>query len=562
MPGFTKLRMFALTLAGLILSLTPVFNTPQGDRAFYRPAQDLITSPTPAPPEIEGFEVSRGEYREPAETSGASIQPAPRVMLSVDAPAPLAGFNGISMQPDNNLLPRLHTPPDTHAAAGIDRIVEVTNGHVAIYSKSGALLAGGDSGPGAVDLDDFCGESGPDPHCYDTKVIFDQYANRFVAIALDGKSSAQSTLRMMVSKNGQPGNLTTDWDRYYLPTGTNISGTNAWLDYPGLGLSPEAIVVTGNLFGDAFPFIFSGTKIRVFDKSELYDGDPAVSYIDLNNNPSMGFTLQPAHHFGPTPAGTFFLMNRENDSTLRVWTLTSLPSSPSASSALVNTNNQGGCVQLAPQKGTTQKFVDTVCIRMMNAVWREGTLWGTLTGATAGDTRSLIHWFEVDTTTPGAPTLLQHGSIDGGAGEYTYMPAITVDSCGNAALVYTQSSPARFPEMRYTGRLNTNPLNTMQSPVVAKTSAGYQDDFGGSSTPPSRERWGDYAAAVIDPIDDSFWLTHEYVKVPPLFGNDSGWGTWHTHFTFSCKGPFPGNPVAYLPIVSHNSLSALTANQR
>lgn len=548
-----KFRQLLIALSSLTLLLTSASYLSPSDHPTTRA---FAASPTPKPGNIEGFEIHRGEHQEPVAPLSEQTLPVPNYALEVNAPAPLGSFAGIGMEPDNNPLPRLHTPPDTHAAAGFDRIVEVTNGHVAIYAKNGALLAGGDSGPGAIDLDDFCGDTSPEPRCFDTKVIYDQYANRFVAIALDGKSSSEGKLRVMVSKNAQPGNLTTAWDRYSTPTGTNISGNSAWLDYPGLGLSPEALVVTGNLFGDDFPFIFSGTKIRIFDKAELYDGDSTVNYTDINNAPSMGFTIQPAHHFGPLPAGNFYLLNRENSATLRVWKLSGLPGAPTASSAFVSTNNQGGCVQTAPQKGTTEKRVDTVCIRMMNAVWREGSLWGTLTGSTDGDTRALVHWFEVDTGAPASPALLQQGVIDGGAGEYTYTPAITVDSCGNAAIVYTQSSNARFPEMRYTGRLSTNPLNIMQSPVIAKTSAGYHDDFGGTSSAPSRERWGDYAAAMIDPTDDSFWLAHEYVKLAPVSGDDSRWGTWHTHFTYACRPPFPDTPAAYLPLVFQNSISA------
>ncbi len=112
------------------------------------------------------------------------------------------------------------------------------------------------------------------------------------------------------------------------------------------------------------------------------------------------------------------------------------------------------------------------------------------------------------------------------------MPSISVDDCGNAALTYTQSSSVRFPEMRYTGRLAGDALHTMQTPVVAKASAFFFDDFTSAG---GRERWGDYSATFIDPSDQSFWIAHEYAKVAASgSGNNGRWGTWIANFSFDC----------------------------
>jgi len=184
--------------------------------------------------------------------------------------------------------------------------------------------------------------------------------------------------------------------------------------------------------------------------------------------------------------------------------------------------------------GTTKKL-DTVCPRMMNAVWRDGSLWGSLTGDNVGETKTIVNWFEVHTNNypTSSPTLYQHGTIDGGSGEFTFMPSIAVDNCGNAAITYTQSSSARFPEMRYTGRLSTDAPNSMQSVVTAKTSAGFHDDFAGE--PPDPERWGDYSTTALDPADQSFWVANEYVATAASgAGDDSVWGTWIAKFTFGC----------------------------
>jgi hypothetical protein len=345
-------------------------------------------------------------------------------------------FNGIGME--NNDDGFINTPPDTNAAAGLDRIVEVTNGHVAIYNKSGGLIAGGDSGVGAVDLNAFCGPVTA-RGCFDPKVIYDQAAGRFVAVVLDGSTSSSSWLHIMVSKTSSPANLNSDWDKFVHSASTTITATPGWFDYPGLGVSPDAVVVTGNIFSDAS--LFQGTTIRVFDKAELYDGDASATFVDIDSTPATGgATIQPAHHLTAPTAGTFYLLQRGNSSFLRVVALTGVPSSPVVSGSFLSTADQGVCVADASQLGTSKR-IDTVCPRMMNAVYRNGSLWGTLTGSNSSDSRAVVQWFEVETNSfpSSTPTLRQHGAIDEGTGEHTFMPSISVDACDNAAVTYTQS---------------------------------------------------------------------------------------------------------------------------
>ena len=497
------------------------------------PPDPASPTPTPMPAQIEapfGADVA------PLFPVREGVPPAPGLVSSANAPAISTGFAGIGMEFNSNN--EMWTPPDTHAAVSSDRVVEVTNGHVAIYNKSGTLLAGGDSGPGAVDLIGFC--EGEVNGCFDPKVIYDQGSERFVAVVLEvnnDNSPSTSFMHIMVSKDSLPGNLTTeDWGKFRHGASATIGSTDGWSDYPGLGVSPDALVITTNIFSASGSFL--GTKIRVYDKAELYDNDATATYVDIDDgflggSPSgSGFTIQPAHHFGSPPAGTFYLFQGWNTTYLRVVALTGVPSSPAESRSLLSTADQGVCVHAVPQKDTTKK-VDTVCPRMMNAVWRDGSLWGTLTGSDPTDSRAVLQWFEVETNgfPSSTPTLRQHGTIDAGTGEHTFMPSIAVNACGNTGLTYTQSSSERYPEMRYTGRLAADSLNTMQTPAVAKTSISYHDDFWSN---PLFERWGDYSATVIDPSDQSFWIANEYVKTAASGGGNNGrWGTWIARFELS-----------------------------
>ena len=500
-------------------------------------------TPTPMPPlwSPAGNEVSLPPDKLEVSTPLAPLS-VPELTGEVAAPPVTIGFAGIGQEPDGNSF--IHSPPDTNAAAGPSSLVEVTNGHVAIYDKTGGLIAGGDSGAGAVDLETFC-EVGD---CFDPKVIYDQESQRFVAVALEGKEFSDSYLHVMVSTDSTPENLSTDWDKFRHVAGASITG-NGWFDYPGLGVSPDAVVVSGNIFLDSNGD-FDGTKIRVFDKAELYDGDATATFVDIDRDlPTGGFTVQPAHHFGP-PAGTFYLMQAWNSTFLRVTVLTGVPASPVVNNAFISTADQGVCIPTAPQQGTT-KLIDTVCRRLMNAVWRDGSLLGTLTGSDSTDVRAVTQWFEVETNgyPSASPTLRQHGTIDDLV-KSTFMSSISMDGCGNIALSYSVSSTSTFPAVAYSSREADDPLGEMPGGgVEAFVSAFHFDDFTGLPGG-SAERWGDYSSMSVDPADQSFWVANEYARVAATGAGDDGrWGTWLANFTFGCVPP-PTPTVSPAPTIT------------
>jgi hypothetical protein len=70
--------------------------------------------------------------------------------------------------------------------------------------------------------------------------------------------------------------------------------------------------------------------------------------------------------------------------------------------------------------------------------------------------------------------------------------------------------------------------NTMESEVMLKAGeASYFKDFG-----TGENRWGDFTATVVDPVDDtSMWTIQEYA------GQSNMWGTWWGSIT-------PGAPAA------------------
>ena len=102
------------------------------------------------------------------------------------------------------------------------------------------------------------------------------------------------------------------------------------------------------------------------------------------------------------------------------------------------------------------------------------------------------------------------------------MPSIAQDKVGNIAIGYSVSSTSMYPAIRYTGRVPSDPLGRMESEVSIREGAGAQL--------PSNDRWGDYSAMTVDPVDDcTFWYTNQYYGVSSL----RNWRTRIASFKFS-----------------------------
>lgn len=96
-----------------------------------------------------------------------------------------------------------------------------------------------------------------------------------------------------------------------------------------------------------------------------------------------------------------------------------------------------------------------------------------------------------------------------------------MDKVGNIALGFSASSGSVLPSIRYTGRVPTDTLGTMQSENTIQA--------GGGSQTGTLHRWGDHSAMTLDPLDDcTFWYASEYLKASGSFN----WSTRIASFKF------------------------------
>ena len=119
-----------------------------------------------------------------------------------------------------------------------------------------------------------------------------------------------------------------------------------------------------------------------------------------------------------------------------------------------------------------------------------------------------IRWYELRRTT-GSWNVYQQStySIDTNC---RWMGSIAMDTAGDMGLGFSISSSQMYPAIKYTGRLQNDPLNVMdisEKGIYYGTGSNTSNDAGGYS------RWGDYSAMTVDPSDGmTFWYTQQYLS--------------------------------------------------
>ncbi len=444
----------------------------------------------------------------------AAVQAAP---ISPNAPVTIANFDGVS-----NISGVL--PPDTNGDVGPNHYMQWVNLSFAIYSKTGALLYGPAAGNTL-----WAGFGGV---CQTTNngdpiVLYDQLADRWMVsqFAVPGGASGYHQC-IAVSQTGDP---TGAWYRYdFLWSNTNMN------DYPHFGVWPDGYYMAVHEFANAATW--AGQGVAVFEREKMLQGLPArmVKFNLYSTDPNMGGML-PTDLDGPAPAaGTpnYFVEPDDNaggfpQDQVQIWafhvdwanTANSTFSRVAAlATAAFDSNMCNGARTCIPQSGTTAKL-DAIADRAMyRAQYRnfggyETIMLNHTVDATSTD-RAGIRWYELRNTGGAGWGINQQSTFSPDA-THRWMGSVAMNSAGDIGLGYSASSSTMFPALRYTGRLATDPLNSMtqgEGTLIAGTGAQTH----------TAARWGDYSMLSVDPVDDcTFWFTSEYVQT-------TGSASWRT----------------------------------
>jgi uncharacterized repeat protein (TIGR01451 family) len=408
-------------------------------------------------------------------------------------------------------------PPDPSGDVGPNHYIQGINTALAIYDKTGNLMAGPFSFNTFMSQGQF-GNLCDTANFGDPIILYDTFEDRWIvtdfAFQLDASNNVKSPSMQCfaVSKTGDP--VAGGWNYY------SITRTDGMNDYPKLGVWTDGIYMSANMFSFGAGS-YQGTIVWAFNKAQMYAGAATAQIAEFNVG-SGDFTLMPSNarlQTGTPPPGTpnYFLSSWNYLNALTAykfkvdWNKISLSSFTGPEVISAGSSWPDAATPAAGQSGTTQTL-DTLGIRAMmqnhysningvESLWMPHTVRRVNTTGAAAP-----RWYQVNVTGGTvAPNLPQAATWDpdGNNNIHRFMPSLAVDRMGNMAIGYTASGTAMFPSIRYAGRLATDPVNTF--------SQLEQTLFAGTGSQTTYNRWGDYTHMTLDPDGCTFWYTNEYL---------------------------------------------------
>jgi hypothetical protein len=408
-------------------------------------------------------------------------------------------------------------------------VVETVNETLAIYNKStGAFIS-------SQTLQSFfsgfvTGSIG----MFDPTVMYDEAAGRFIVeAAVKDSTNSKSYVDIAVSNSSDPTAGFTEKHQIEVDQGGQY-----WVDNGKLGGNADAYVFTGNFY--TFSNSNGPELVLTIDKTSVLDQNSST-LTDYINTRSSDFSMIPARMHGAVSGGPMWFAETSwsGGSWIDVVEMTNVDTANPSFTDNNLTVNSYSYTSSPPQPGGTVGIIDC---RVLNVEWSNNNLVAGFDSISGSDAAAA--WVEF-ATGGSRPTVSQQGVIHPGSGVQTYFPAVGVDSSGNVGMTYMESSSSERVSMYFTGRLASDPVNTMESASLAQ---------GGAATL-SPNRAGDYAGIALDPSTSAtFWAGNEYAR------SGGSWGTWLCQFTITSGSGDQPPTVATPASASPSPVTGTTTN--
>jgi len=524
-------------LAAVIAVLFAAFS----NGAFAQGTTDRMSTPRQmsAPPSPEALEAT-----------------APEAPSALELPAAIADKVTIGLNLETSRLFNTTAnggsgfiPPDTMGAVGPSHIVEMINGNFEVFDKvTGTSLE-------TRSLDSFwtnkAGLTIANVFTFDPRIVFDPASGRWFAVSLDtsdvdsdGTNETIDNIYLARSDTDDPRG---DWDGVRFVADT-VGGAE-FHDYPTLSVDADGLYICTQDFGFA-----GGTNESCYSvpKADLLLATPSIANLTRFEAtpaglPTVDGSLQPALDFGLSDGRAALL-----GSTGTGLTRTDIFGSAGAGATLGTPVPIAGAPAHAAPPPARQpqdtdpadtETIENVAPQFVGNVFEQGNSLWAVHAVQGSGSNSALRWYEIDETTN---TVLQTGLIDDPNRDF-HEPSIAVSELGNVVIGYTCSGPTLAASVCVSVGETSAGVTTFEAPAILFTGAGYYyRDFRNPMTGlPNRNRWGDYSATVIDPVDScSFWIFQEYVAVgatgdvgPAPDAEGGLWGTRAVELTFNnCAG--------------------------
>jgi len=519
---------------------------------------DLRSLPRTKPIELERKELPDPAFRPVTAEGGViappgSSTPAGAPVPLAPAPPPIAVYEGL-----DRFTWGAGSPPDTNGDVGPSNFIQTVNTSIGVYRKSDGFQQA------AFTFNTFMSQGAFGNLCDtnnfgDPVVLYDTFEDRWIITDfafltdINGNVLAPAYQCFAASMTGDP--VAGGWNFY------SIQITDALNDYPKLGIWPDGLYMSANMFSFGAGSTFKTARAWAFNKAQMYAGSPTVKVVSFDI-PGGDFSVMPSNarlQTGTPPPGrpNLFISSWVFTNALTVykfhvdWNSIPLSTFTGPDVPIAATSWPNAAVGNAGQPGTAT-LLDVLQIRAMvqNQYTNFGgteSLWVPHTVRRANISGvAAPRWYQINVSggTVASP-IVQATTWDPDAANITnrFMPSLALDRAGNMAMGYSVSSAVNeplgtspptncatcvntFPSIMYAGRLAADPINTF--------SQTEQTFFTGTASQTGSSRWGDYSAMTLDPDGCTFWYTTEYANPADQTFNHR----WLTKF--GSFGPFPG----------------------
>jgi hypothetical protein len=409
-------------------------------------------------------------------------------------------FEGLSGFPD---------PPDPVGCIGPNHYMQSINSVYAIYNRTGTLLVGPNN------LNTLFGNV-PGANCNsgDPIILYDDQAGRWLV----AEFSICSTNDMMLIAISQTSDPTGSWHQYSFDVGDRP-------DYMKFGVWRDAYYMGTNTWAA------NSNDIYAFERSKMLNGDQTAKMIGFDNiwRPGnfMGVQIAvPADNDGAfAPAGKpgiFMILNEDGyaGGTDQLWIMelgvnwTTPYLSTFNRTQQINVAAFSGAINTGwnniDQPGTIQRLCAVSDIVMNAPQYRNFGTHETMvlchTVDASGTNIAGMRWYELRRLTGGVWSIRQQGTY-APDGNSRWMGSIHMNAKKEIGMGYSVSSTTVYPSIRVCGQNALENATASGIMNVAEMSV-----FSGSYSQSGDNRWGDYTACFIDPVDDrTFWYTGMYV---------------------------------------------------
>lgn len=442
---------------------------------------------------------------------GRRNSPASQVPSAPTALAPPV-TTGVNFEGINQTNAGGGYPPDTHGAVSESYFVEIVNFRVVVYNKAGTLLR-------STALNAFFGST---EFVFDPRIVYDQTWKRFVISASIGKKdSTKPRFLLAISRTSDPLGA---WWTYSAGISGSFSGgsyvNGDWVDYPGLGMDQDAVLLTANIF--TFGNAYKTTVMIPIAKARLYNGLGWSAPVFGALAP----TLQP-------PIVTEYDQNNKayfvaaNNNALRLYRGENL-SNPNQATLVLQSNIPAAfAVPPDARQLGAAKRLDTLDGRFVNSSTQYGdSLWNVHTVNLGG--YPTPKFYQIDTEGAGVNTFKQSGYFYDRSTSEDFNASIAANRFNEVFVTWNSTDVANATvaerhnvRIRMSGRQPADPAG-----VIPRGTSLWQSSSALTGNGVDLQRWGDYSAVSLDPSTTATcsrnrraWVVNEKINSASVWGS-------------------------------------------